>query len=137
MDLVYADTCVYIDALDLNPEGSSDRLRPLKDLAWRFFDGVNIGKYRIVISDHVLAEFCKVIGSDKKLREFMVYYPDALWIKTEGIDKQVAKSLSRNYPDALHVVLALKGKAQILTTRNLRDFTEFEDKINIRLPESL
>ena len=54
------------------------------------------------------------------------------------IDEVEARKLSKNnYEDALHVILAKKGDAFILTTRNIKHFLEFSDMVEISLPEHL
>lgn len=135
---VYCDTCIYIDALDLNPEGSRDRIRPLSDLAWSFFSRVEEGKYVLVTSDWVFEEFKQVIGSDEKIRALVDAIKNKVNITRTQEDIREARKLSqKNFPDALHVILAKKAGAFILTTRNLNDFAEFSDLIEISLPESL
>jgi predicted nucleic acid-binding protein len=134
---VYCDTCIYIDALDLNKE-NNDPIRPLKDLAWNFFSRVDAGEYILITSDWALEEFKKVIGSDKEIKGLIDGIQNKIHVtKTQG-DINKAKALSqKNFPDALHVILAKKAGALILTTRNIQDFAEFQDLIDISLPESL
>jgi hypothetical protein len=132
---VYCDTCIYIDALGLGRQG--DKLRPLSDLAWGFFTSVSRGQYTLVISDWVFDEFRNVVGSDKELVAFLQPFDKRIHVTRDKDDESKARKLSSNYPDALHVVLALKANAVILTTRNLEHFAEFQNLIRISLPENL
>ncbi|MFH1916127.1 MAG: hypothetical protein ABIJ21_02585 [Nanoarchaeota archaeon] len=144
MTKVYCDTCVYIDALGLSKQ--SDRLRPLDDFAWIFFNAIKRDKMTLITSDWVFKEFKDVIGDDKKLLEFIHdLESDSMQrihiIKNEDDEKE-ARCISRsNFPDALHVVLAKKAEAIFITTQNIKDFIEFEDYmkkngIELRQPQS-
>jgi len=135
---VYCDTCVYIDALDLNPPRHQDPLRPLSDLAWSFLTKVNNGEYTLVISDWVKTEFKHVIGSDEKLNKLLDGINNKISVTKTREDEDKARELSKNnFADALHVILAKKAEAVILTTRDLPHFAEFQKLIEISLPESL
>jgi len=54
--------------------------------------------------------------------------------KNEDIKK--AKKFD-NWQDALHAVLARKCHAQYLVTRNITDYSEVKDLVEIKLPENL
>jgi hypothetical protein len=134
---VYCDTCVYIDALRLGKK-SNDRLRPLDEFARSFLTRVDQGEYILVTSDHVLSEFTKVIGSDIKLKQLLDGITNKVHVVKDDNDVKKARELSKtNFPDALHVILALKAGAIIITTRDLDHFNEFRGLIEISLPESL
>ena len=64
---VYCDTCVYIDALELNKNDNRVSKR-LADFAWAFFDRVKNEEHTLVISDWVIEEFRKVTGREEELR---------------------------------------------------------------------
>jgi len=138
---VYCDTCIYIDAMGLS--NSSDPLRPLADFAWVFFDAVKKGRYVLVTSSWLFEEFRKVVGDE--LISFIeeLKLENKIHIQESREDRKEARMLGPgNFPDARHVVLAKKAGALIITTRNLKDFAEFEDylkkhSIELSLPESL
>jgi predicted nucleic acid-binding protein len=135
---VYCDTCVYIYAFNLNPPDKMDKLRPQDQLARNFFTQVEAGTYQLVVSDWVKDEFRKVIGSDKMLQGFIDGINNKIEITKTEEDVNKARKLSQNnFPDALHVVLALKAESVILTTENLRDFAEFQRLIKIYPPGML
>lgn len=138
MTKVYCDTCVYRDALE--GDERRDPLRPLDEFAWQFFNKVLEGHYVLVTSDHVFYEFKKTVGSDVKLQKLLeqIEHEQKIHITTTNEDKQAAKKLSaNNYADALHVILAKKANAFILTTQNIRHFAEFDHLIEILPPERL
>jgi len=43
----------------------------------------------------------------------------------------------KNKPDALHAILAIKASADYFVTRNIKDFLDFQDSINIIFPENI
>ena len=136
MTKVYCDTCVYRDAF----EGRKAKYRDFDDFAWDFFNKVMNDKFVLVTSDWVFEEFKKTVGNDKKLVELLSEMKESqkIHVTKEKEDVDKAKKLSPgNWQDALHVVLAMKANAFFLTTRNIKDFVEFKDLIEIVLPEHL
>lgn len=132
VEKVYCDTCIFRDFL----EGRSDYLRPLDEFANNFFSAVIDSEYIMVYSDHVLFEFGKYLPLDR-LTEFIKSLGDSVeFIKVLPSDQKEANTYA-NYADALHAVVAIRANAKMLTTRNVSDFEDFEDKIQIVLPESL
>jgi predicted nucleic acid-binding protein len=131
---IYCDTNIYIDLF----EGRTDRFRDLGEFALSVFRQVRDKKYKLVISDWLLQELTKY-NHDKNFKELLATFEKdhILKIETTKEDKDKARALSKNYPDALHVILAKKANAIYLVTRNLQDFSEFRDIIEITLPESL
>jgi predicted nucleic acid-binding protein len=129
MTKVYCDTCIYIDALRLNKQG--DSLRPIDDFAWIFFNAIKRDRLVLITSDHVFAEFKKVIGSDQKLQEIindleLNPHQKIHIIKTKQDEDEARRLSKENFPDALHVVLAKRAGALFITTHNLRHFAEFD-----------
>ena len=136
MTKVYCDTCVYRDAF----EGRKAKYRDLDDFAWDFFNRVSNGEFVLVTSDWVFEEFKKTVGDDSKLVELISSLEESqkIHVTKEKEDVKAAKELSpANWQDALHVILAKKADAFILTTRNIKDFVDFEHLIKISLPEHL
>jgi predicted nucleic acid-binding protein len=132
---IYVDTCVYRDLF----EGRKDKFRDLAEFAIFTFNQVREGKYKLVVSDWVLDEFKKHCDK-KKINEFLEGFEKDQIIKIIRTpeDKKRARELSpNNYPDALHVILALKSNCLCLVTQNIQDFAEFQDLIEIVIPESL
>ena len=134
MDRIYVDTNVYLNLFKLE-EG---RWHNFTDVAVELFNKVRQGEYTLVISDWVIKEFSKKRDRqeiEKVLKE--ISKDNLVEIETTVEDKQKARNISsENYPDALHVVLAMKGKAIYLVTRD-SDFEEFGNLIEIRFPEEL
>ena len=52
------------------------------------------------------------------------------------IGEKARKLDKNNFGDALHVVLAEKSNVDKLITRNIKDFLELTDSLEISLPES-
>lgn len=136
MPRIYVDTNVYLDLL--TPD-RRDRLRNLADCASFAFDQVKSRQYKLVISDWVIEEF-KKHADEKIITDFLDHFVKEQIIKVVRMkeDEQEAKKLSKNnYPDALHVVLALKNNCIYLVTRDITHLAEFGHLIEIRQPEGL
>lgn len=132
---IYCDTNVYIDLF----EDRKAKFRDLSEFALNVFKKVRDKEYKLVISDWLLTEL-KKYNHDKHFLDLLDSFKKDHIIKVETTkeDKDKARELSQsNYPDALHVILAKKADAIYLVTRNIQDFAEFRDLIEIRLPESL
>ena len=131
---IYVDTNVYLDLL----QGRSSKFQSLADFAVFTFNQVREGKYQLVVSDWVIEEFRKYFD-EKIINKFLSDFKDGQVVRIIRTkeDEQKARKLSRNYTDALHVILALKENCLYLVTQNTKDFAEFGHLIEITLPESL
>ncbi len=130
---IYVDTNVYMDLFKGRKSGYLD----LAAFAAHLFWAVREKKYQLVISDWVFDEFCKY-GDRKDIQQLISGLSDVITIERTSQDEKEAHKLSRtNFPDALHVVLAKKGEAVYLVTRNTKDFVEFQHIIEIVTPEYL
>ncbi len=132
---IYCDTNIYIDLF----EGRKDRFRDLGEFALSVFRKVREKRYKLVVSDWLIDEL-KKYDHETNFLELLDSFEKSSTLKVETTkeDKNKARALfSKNYPDALHVILAKKANAIYLVTRNLQDFSEFREIIEITLPESL
>jgi len=132
---IYCDTCIYRDLF----EGRKGRWIDFGDVALDVFRAVREKKYTLIISDWVIDEF-KKYKDVEVLNEFIDSFKkeSIIKIEREKEDKIQAKKLSKtNYDDALHVILAKKANAVYLVTRNIKDFNEFNNLIEVVTPESL
>ena len=134
MTKLYIDTNIIIDAM----EGRSNLFN--KDIgtpALRLFEEAVSCKYYLIISTFTLYELKKRYKED-----LTIFFA---WIKGKMIliehadeDEEQARTLKEdNFDDALHVVLAEKGKADYIVTRNTRDFLKITTSIPIKIPEQL
>ena len=138
MTKVYCDTNVYVDLF----QNRKQRFQDFAEFALAFFQRVRDEEYVLVISDWVYTEIKKphIMGSDNELKELLSSFEEHQKIHVEKTREDVvkAKELSpNNFDDALHVILAKKADAIYLVTRNIKDFEEFRDIIEIDLPERL
>ena len=130
---IYVDTNVYLDLF----KGRTSKYLDLGAFAAHLFSAVREKKYQLVISDWVFDEFCKY-GDRKDLQKLISGLGDVVSITRTSEDDRKARQLSKtNFPDALHVILAKKGEAVYLVTRNINDFAEFQHVIEIATPEYL
>ncbi len=130
---IYVDTNVYLDLY----LGRTSKYLDLSTFAAHLFSAIREKKYQLVVSDWVFDEFCKY-GDQKYFQQLISDMGDVLNIKRTSEDKKKARQLSStNFPDALHVILAKKGEAVYLVTRNINDFAEFQHIIEIATPEYL
>ncbi|MBD3304094.1 hypothetical protein GF343_03040 [Candidatus Woesearchaeota archaeon] len=51
--------------------------------------------------------------------------------------RKIIKERKTSFNDTKHAVLARRAKADYLITRNVKDFNQLRDLINIALPENL
>ena len=136
---IYLDTNIYIDYF----EGRVDNLRPLGEFAYELLRKTFSCEFFIVISTLVLKELTyngyeeqiKILIEELKKKEKIQC------IELTREDKEYGLSLIKNrktpHNDTFHVVLAQKAKAEYVVTRNLKDFIEMFDLIEIALPENL
>ncbi|MFT4312252.1 MAG: type II toxin-antitoxin system VapC family toxin [Candidatus Woesearchaeota archaeon] len=130
---IYVDTNVWIDFF-LN---RNDSLRPLGEFAFELFYKTLGCSFTIVVSDWLLTEL-KNTGhykSYENLQGELKKKDKIIFIETTRADIDEAKTKSQHFEDALHEVLALRGGAVFLVTRNVRDFDG--SQIPICLPEWL
>jgi len=130
--LIYIDTNVYLDYL-LNRK---DRLRPLGDFAFELLRKAIQCQYDILISDVVLDELENHISEEKINLLIDMIKVKTVSINREGSDDINARQISNeDYRDALHYILAKRGGAEIIVTRNIKHFP-FSD-LQIKFPENL
>lgn len=136
---IYLDTCIYIDYL----EDRKDNLRPLGLFAYQIFKRALECEFVIVISPPVLKE---IEGHEsgngfKSLIESLRAKNKLSFIAAQKHHYNEARDLARirntTYADTLHALLARESGAEILVTRNLKDFEDLCDIIPISYPESL
>jgi len=129
MEKIYCDTNVYIDALQLG-KPTKVKCGNFSDFAWMFFERVMNGEYILVTSSWVFDEFKKVVGTNEKLHELLegIENSNKIHINEQNTHKNEARQLSKsNFADARHVILAKHSGAIIITTRNIKDFVEFDE----------
>lgn len=132
---IYLDTNIYLDYC----EKRSDRIRPLNEFAYLIFKRSLECEFEIVISNFVLEEINKnlknktvfqILFTDLKKKKKLIY--------TEEKKEEYFKAKKhKNWPDALHAIIAKRTKCDYVITRNINDFLEFSDIINAKLPEEL
>lgn len=130
--LIYVDTNVYLDYLFNRKDG----LRPLGDFAFELLKKAVQCQYSILLSDVVIDELKNNITKEDIAQLLDMIKPKLVLIKKEASDDINARLVSnQNYWDVLHYVLAKRGGAEIIVTRNIRHFP-FSD-FQIKFPENL
>ncbi len=133
--LIYLDTNIYRDFLEMR---TNRKGRPLDELSGKVFDRAVSCEFNIVISDWVIEQLShqsmleksRVLFSELKERKKFIH------VLTDNEDRIAARK-SGNYDDYLHALLARKGNAEYLITRNIKDFIPFKKLIEPKLPENL
>jgi predicted nucleic acid-binding protein len=137
--LIYVDTNIYLDYFD----GRRDNLRPLGEFAYHLLKRALQCEFKIILSSLVVDEieynsyFEKFIELRKSLQEnnkcviIVENYAD------EKETRRIVKERETSFNDTKHAVLARRAKADYLITRNIQDFIQLRDLINIALPENL
>ncbi len=120
---------VYVDAnvlLDFLLDRKNLFGKSLGDRAAKFFQETLKCKHFLIISDHTLQELKKYGVALSETPFTQIFSKKIEFVKTTEKDKEKARKLNPgNYPDALHVILAEKAKAEIIVTRNLEDFVGY------------
>ena len=128
-DPVYVDTNVFMDFF-LNRDSS----------AYLFFEKAFSCKYKIIISDAVIREFCNYCKRSE-LENFICIARamDKIEVivstKEDHIEANALRHIT-HYADALHKVLAKRRNVVYFVTKNVKDFREFRD-IVIKTPDEL
>lgn len=131
-ELIYIDSNVYLDYL-LNRK---DKLRPLGDFAFELLRKVISCKYEILISDLVLDELNNHADEDEIQKITDLIKVKMRLIRRDDKDVFEAKKISKKEQrDALHYVLAKKGGAKIIVTRNTEHF--YFSELEVKFPENL
>jgi predicted nucleic acid-binding protein len=139
MTLIYVDTNVYMDYLEMR----SDKLRPLQDLAFNVFRRTFSCEFTVVMSSSIIRELENYIDEKRiaSLIEELRENSKVLETKASFADKEKARKLVRArhtpFDDTLHAVIAKRMDVSCLVTRNIKDFVDLQDIIEIVLPEFL
>lgn len=143
MDLVYVDTNVYIDWI-LNRRGRRFMIHQGEDAANMFNNIREDPQYGLVTSDHLEKQISIHLEDDTLYRELVKNLDEKekrVHVKSTYSDRQTAnqqaKAHTTEFEDALHFVLALKGKAKFLVTQDEPHFSPFRKCITIRSPRLL
>ncbi len=139
---VYVDTNIYLDYLGgrKNKDG-----RDISEPAFQVFNQCLSCNFEIVVSTWVIQELMKHAPNEKTKFLFSFLKRKTRTIKHTKEDVKETKKILKKYDindkshfdDALHVVLAKKSKADILVTRNKKNFLPFSNLIQIKFPEEL
>jgi len=129
---IYCDTNINLDYL-LERKNLSNK--KISNPAYKIFLRTLECEFKIIISDHVLRELYANIEVEKAKILFSFLKIKIILVKTLNKDKIKASEYS-NYNDALHAIIANRFNAQIMVTRNIKDFKEFSF-IKSKLPEQI
>jgi predicted nucleic acid-binding protein len=132
MTKLYIDTNVYLDYL----LGRKDRLRPIGEFAFELLRRTVKCEFEILISELVIEELENNVGEEQisQLLNFIKKKIVVLDITKEDVLQ--SRQLSRTDPeDALHYLIAKKGGAEFIVTRNIQHF-DFPD-LQAVFPESI
>lgn len=120
--LIYWDSCIFIDAIQGNPEWN--------DVLSHIISAAEAGEVMIVTSALTLAEVIRdnktdAVAGDPEQETNIVELFDNTYVSVRTVDKQIgtlARQIARDYrlkpPDAVHVATALSTKVAELHTRD-------------------
>ena len=135
MTLLYIDTNIFLNVInsEINPYGK-DIAAPAGKL---LYDALSC-KYILLVSTWTIKEMLKKIPVEKVKMTFVLLKDKIKRCEYNQDDVSLAEKRSKdNFPDALHIVIAEKMKADFIVTRNISDFLAIGTNIPIRVPESL
>lgn len=124
---IYVDSNVYLDFL-------LKRRKQHSDAAYSIFRRTISCEFTIVVSDHILYELRKHIKPEDAGLLFNLLQKKIEKVITEENDMVEARGISTHYEDALHIVLAKKSGANLIITRNKKDF---DGLFNSKFPEDI
>lgn len=140
MKKVYVDTNVFLDYF-LN---RSDRLRPLGEFAFSLFKRAFLKEIKIIISDWTLSELESSEASEEDIAAMLDDLKNSGSLKVVKLieeDRRKARKILKEFglhtADAIHVALAVRSGAEVLVTRNIKDFVKAENLIESVLPEEI
>jgi len=132
---LYVDTNIFLDYL---LERKNKQGKDISAPAQKLFHRAISCEFFIVFSEHTATELANNIDLTKTTFLFETLKKKLVAIGVTKEDKKQAHELSnRNYPDALHAILARKSGSDYLITRNLKDFNDFSRIIQSKLPENI
>jgi predicted nucleic acid-binding protein len=139
MTLIYIDTNVYLDYLEIR----TDRLRPLHDFAFQLFRRTFSCEFTIACSQLVINELHYNIQQERidELFRDLKQLNKIIMVGISRKDKMLAHKLVRDRgtpkDDTIHAIVAKRLGASYLVTRNIKDFAGLQDIISLALPENL
>ncbi|PLW80256.1 hypothetical protein C0585_03835 [Candidatus Woesearchaeota archaeon] len=135
MPKLYIDTNVIIDMIENrnNLQGENLGIHASK----LFSDAINC-KHHLIFSDWMLYKLKKHVIPQEIVMLFKFAESKTEKVSFDSKDQDKAKLLSKDHPDdALHVVLAEKSNAEIITTSNTKHFNQIQTHIPIKKPKQL
>lgn len=131
-ELIYVDTNVWISLF----KEEQDYLRPLSDFSFELFRKALNCEYDLLVSSWLFKELtlCGYVKEAKAITSEFKEKNKLHFVDMSSRDHVLAKN-SNHWQDRLHEILAAKGNADYLVTRNIKDFEG--DLVKTKLPENL
>lgn len=132
---IYLDTNIIVYALEdsKNPFG-----KDISSSSSDLFLAVISCKYHVIISSWTLTELSTLKKLEQVQMLLTMLKSKTIKIAHNQEDINNAKKVNpAHFQDELHGTLALRSGADYLVTRNINDFSNFKDRINLVKPERL
>lgn len=130
--IIGVDTNIYLDYL---------LKRKYAKQAWVIFSRAIQGEFRIVVSKWLSVQLLHHLSPEsiKGLFTLLESSHAIIWVNYTNDDIEEAKrySTGNDIDDPMHAIIARKGGAKIIVTRDLDGFTSCKSFIEAKLPESL
>ena len=135
--LIYVDKNIYLDLF----ENRIDKFRPLGEIASQLFIRALGCEFKIILSSLIIEEIenngyeseLNILINDLKKKNKLVF------VKEKQADRIAANNLKNlrktPFKDTCHLVIATRTKAECLVTRNIKDYENLSDIIEVSLPE--
>lgn len=133
---IYLDTNIYLDYL---LERKNLFNADMSEKAFSVFHRTFLCEFEIVLSDWTSQELLKTIEPEKflMLLNLLKAKKKLHLIRFTVSDIALAKKLSEHYHDPLHAILAEKGNAEFVVTRDKVGFQCCEHILKAYLPEEI
>ncbi len=132
---IYVDANIYLDYL----EERTDRIRPLDEFAFQFFNRTLKCEFEIVLSDwvmHELEQYGKMKIKSECLFNELRKAGKLIFVKRTPDDEKIARG-GKNWRDALHAIIARRAGCEVLITRDIEHFSDFLSLVQAKSPENL
>ena len=135
MSKLYIDTNILIYGIE---DSKNLYGKDISNSAAKLFTEAIACKYQIIISSWTMNELLKKRNLEDTKMLFTLLEKKIIKVfHTEEELQEAKENNPSHFQDELHGMLALKANADYIVTRNVDDFMNFKDRINVVKPEHL
>ena len=132
---IYIDSNIYLDYF----QARTDSIKPLDEIAFQLFKRTISCEFEIVLSDWVLIEMKKYVTAEQIgfLTDELTQKNKLILVEMLDFEIKQAKLISKNWRDFVHVLIAKRTNCELIVTRNIIHFEEFNSLLQSELSENI